>query len=128
LGAGAEGIGGLRNGIVRVEPTAERPPDDVAECVDRFTKMYDQALRNLAERWANLDLRRVLFAHAVLVEQYGGSEGIRDLESLKAAIERPWGSSFGRQPTSPDLLRRLPPFARPSSDAVLSLMATRGPA
>ena len=44
---------------------------------------------------ANPDLRRVLFAHTVLVEQYGGSEGIRDLESLKAAIERPWGSSFG---------------------------------
>ena len=46
---------------------------------------------------ANPDLRRVLFAHTVLVEQYGGSEGIRDLESLKAAIERPWGSSFGRE-------------------------------
>ena len=46
---------------------------------------------------ANPDLRRVLFAHTVLVEQYRGSEGIRDLESLKAAIERPWGSTFGRE-------------------------------
>ena len=46
---------------------------------------------------ANPDLRRVLFAHTVLVERYGGAEGVRDLESLKAAIERPWGSSFGQE-------------------------------
>ena len=45
----------------------------------------------------NPDLRRVLFAHTVLIERYGGPEGVRDLESLKAAIERPWGSSFGRE-------------------------------
>lgn len=45
----------------------------------------------------NPDLRRVLFAHTVLIERYGGLEGVRDLESLKAAIERPWGSSFGRE-------------------------------
>jgi death on curing protein len=45
----------------------------------------------------NPDLRRVLFAHTVLVERYGGAEGVRDLESLKAAIERPWGSSFGQE-------------------------------
>jgi antitoxin component of MazEF toxin-antitoxin module len=40
------------DGIARVEPAAERPPDDVTDFVARFTKMYDQALRNLAERWA----------------------------------------------------------------------------
>ncbi|CAN5155672.1 type II toxin-antitoxin system death-on-curing family toxin [soil metagenome] len=45
----------------------------------------------------NPDLRRVLFAHTVLIERYGGAEGVRDLESLEAAIERPWGSSFGRE-------------------------------
>jgi antitoxin component of MazEF toxin-antitoxin module len=37
-------------GFIRIEPAAERPPDDVAEFVSRFTKKYDQALRNLAER------------------------------------------------------------------------------
>jgi antitoxin component of MazEF toxin-antitoxin module len=37
-------------GVIRIEPVAERPPDDVAEFVSRFTKKYDQALRNLAER------------------------------------------------------------------------------
>ncbi len=42
-------------------------------------------------------MRRVLFAHTVLVERYGGSEGVRDLESLRAAIGRPWGSSFGQE-------------------------------
>ena len=45
----------------------------------------------------NPDLRRVLFAHTVLIERYGGAEGVRDLESLKTAIERPWGSSFGQE-------------------------------
>ncbi len=38
------------DGAIRIEPVAERPPDDVAEFVSRFTKKYDQALRNLAER------------------------------------------------------------------------------
>jgi antitoxin component of MazEF toxin-antitoxin module len=37
-------------GGIRVEPVAERPPDDVAEFIARFTKKYDQALRNLSER------------------------------------------------------------------------------
>jgi antitoxin component of MazEF toxin-antitoxin module len=38
------------DGAVRIEPAAERPPDDIAEFVARFTDKYDQALRNLAER------------------------------------------------------------------------------
>ena len=46
---------------------------------------------------SNPDIRRVLFAHTVLIERYGGAEGVRDLESLKAAIVRSWGSSYGRQ-------------------------------
>ena len=38
------------DGGVRVEPAAERPPDDIAEFVARFTEKYDQALRNLSQR------------------------------------------------------------------------------
>lgn len=38
------------NGALRIEPTAERPPDDIAEFVARFTQKYEQALRNLAKR------------------------------------------------------------------------------
>ena len=38
------------DGVIRVEPVAERPPDDIAEFVARFTEKYDQALRNLSER------------------------------------------------------------------------------
>lgn len=41
-------------------------------------------------------LENVLFLHTVAVEEFGGSEGIRDLGSLRAAVARPWGSSFGR--------------------------------
>lgn len=38
----------------------------------------------------------VIFLHTVAVETFGGSAGVRDLESLRAAVARPWGSSFGR--------------------------------
>jgi death on curing protein len=42
-------------------------------------------------------LPEVLFFHTVSIVQYGGSEGVRDRESLLAAIERPWQASFGRE-------------------------------
>ena len=38
----------------------------------------------------------VLFLHTVAVGAFGGSESVRDIESLRAAVARPWGSSFGR--------------------------------
>lgn len=38
----------------------------------------------------------ILFLHTVAVEIFGGSKGVRDPESLRAAVARPWGSSFGR--------------------------------
>lgn len=43
-------------------------------------------------------LPEVLFFHTVSIEEYGGSEGVRDREGLLAAIERPWQASFGREP------------------------------
>jgi death-on-curing protein len=42
-------------------------------------------------------LPEVLFFHTVSIELYGGSEGVRDRESLLAAIECPWQASFGRE-------------------------------
>src|SRR5919112_2106458 len=42
-------------------------------------------------------LPEVLFFHTVSIEKYGGSGGVRDGESLLAAIERPWQASFGRE-------------------------------
>ena len=41
-------------------------------------------------------MENVLFLHTVAVEAFGSSEGVRDLESLRAAVARPWGSSLGR--------------------------------
>jgi death-on-curing protein len=41
-------------------------------------------------------VENVLFLHTVAIEAFGGSEGVRDLESLHAAVARPWGSSFGQ--------------------------------
>ncbi|HLL41460.1 MAG TPA: type II toxin-antitoxin system death-on-curing family toxin [Rubrobacteraceae bacterium] len=41
-------------------------------------------------------VENVIFLHTVAVEAFGGSEGVRDLESLRAAVARPWGSSFGQ--------------------------------
>jgi death on curing protein len=41
-------------------------------------------------------VENVLFLHTVAIEAFGGTEGVRDLESLHAAVARPWGSSFGQ--------------------------------
>lgn len=41
-------------------------------------------------------LPEVLFFHTVSIGRYGGSEGVRDEESLLAAIERPWQVTFDR--------------------------------
>jgi death-on-curing protein len=38
----------------------------------------------------------VVLLHTVAVETFGGAEGVRDLWSLRAAVVRPWGSSFGQ--------------------------------
>ena len=42
-------------------------------------------------------LPEVLFFHTVSIQLYGGAAGVRDEESLLAAIERPWQVSFGRE-------------------------------
>ena len=38
----------------------------------------------------------VVFLHTVAIETFGGAEGVRDQGSLRAAVARPWGSSFRR--------------------------------
>lgn len=35
---------------IRVEPSVPRPPDDLVEFAQRFTKKYETALRNLSQR------------------------------------------------------------------------------
>jgi death on curing protein len=39
-----------------------------------------------------IDLKTVENIHGLLIDQFGGSKGIRDLNSLKAAIARPWST------------------------------------
>jgi death-on-curing protein len=39
----------------------------------------------------------VVLLHTIAVGEFGGSEGVRDVGSLRAAVARPWGSSFGRE-------------------------------
>ncbi|WP_047865029.1 type II toxin-antitoxin system death-on-curing family toxin [Rubrobacter aplysinae] len=39
----------------------------------------------------------VLFLHSVVIGTHGGSEGVRDVGALEAAVHRPWGASFGRE-------------------------------
>ena len=43
------------------------------------------------------DVAAVLFFHTVSIQHYGGSEGVRDLGALEAAVARPWLASFGRE-------------------------------
>jgi death on curing protein len=51
-----------------------------------------------------------LFLHTVAIEAFGGSEGVRDLESLHAAVARPWGSSFEKAASLAESLIRRHPF------------------
>lgn len=41
-----------------------------------------------------IDIQEVLQIHEVLLERFGGSKGVRDMELLSSAIERPF-SGFG---------------------------------
>jgi death-on-curing protein len=41
-------------------------------------------------------VENVIFLHTIAVGAFGGAEGVRDLESLHAAVARLWGSSYGR--------------------------------
>ncbi|MBA2617261.1 MAG: type II toxin-antitoxin system death-on-curing family toxin [Rubrobacter sp.] len=43
------------------------------------------------------DVATILFFHTVSIQEYGGSEGVRDPEALEAAVARPWSASFGRE-------------------------------
>lgn len=43
------------------------------------------------------NVENVVFLHTVSVEAFGGSEGVRDLGSLRAAVARPWQASFGQE-------------------------------
>ncbi len=42
-------------------------------------------------------LAEVLFFHTAAIQQYGGSEGVRDEGALDAAITRPWNSFAGQE-------------------------------
>lgn len=42
-----------------------------------------------------IDYQEVLEIHQVLIRQFGGSQGVRDENSLKSALERPF-SGFGQ--------------------------------
>lgn len=41
-------------------------------------------------------VEEVLFLHSVALGTHGGAEGLRDAGALEAAVERPWGGSFGQ--------------------------------
>ncbi len=43
----------------------------------------------------NPGVPEVLFFHTVAIQQYGGSEGIRDGGALEAAVARPWSAFAG---------------------------------
>ena len=53
-------------------------------------------------RWLNL--AEVLDLHRQLIEQNGGSPGIRDLGLLEASLAQPW-QTFGGMDLYPDFLQ-----------------------
>lgn len=43
------------------------------------------------------DVAELLFLHTVAIQEYGGSDGVRDSGALEAAIARPWSASFEQE-------------------------------
>ena len=43
-----------------------------------------------------INIEIVKFFHTILIEEFGGSNGIRDLNALKAAIQRPYATFDGK--------------------------------
>jgi antitoxin component of MazEF toxin-antitoxin module len=50
LEAGQDVLLSSEGGGIRVEPTVPRPSPEAVEFMARFTKKYDEAMRNLAQR------------------------------------------------------------------------------
>ncbi len=50
LGAGQDVVLSSEGDVIRIEPSAPRPSPDAVEFMSRFTKKYDEAMRNLARR------------------------------------------------------------------------------
>lgn len=50
LEVGQEVLLSSRSSTVRVEPSASKPAPDAVEFAHRFTKKYEEAMRNLAQR------------------------------------------------------------------------------
>lgn len=42
-----------------------------------------------------INIEIVKYFHAILIEEFGGSDGIRDINSLEAAIQRPFSTFDG---------------------------------
>ncbi|MFP9113585.1 Fic family protein [Flavobacterium sp. RHBU_3] len=47
-----------------------------------------------------MTLQQVLQAHAVLIDKFGGSQGVRDMNGLDAALNRPF-ATFGGEDLYP---------------------------
>jgi antitoxin component of MazEF toxin-antitoxin module len=50
LGVGQDVMLSSEGGMIRVEPSTPQPSPDAVEFMARFTKKYDEAMRNLAKR------------------------------------------------------------------------------
>ena len=50
LGVGQDVLLSSEGGVIRVEPSVPRPSPDAVEFMARFTKEYDEAMKNLAGR------------------------------------------------------------------------------
>ncbi len=54
-------------------------------------------MRSLINKWNYLDEADVLVIHHKIIENTGGSHGIRDLGLIKGALARPQSASFGKE-------------------------------
>lgn len=53
-----------------------------------------------------ISVKQVIEIHEIVVKQFGGAMGIRDLGGLESAVARPF-QSFGGEDLYPDFLQKL---------------------
>jgi len=58
-----------------------------------------------------INIEIVKYFHTILIEEFGGSSGIRDFNALEAAIQRPF-STFDGKDLSPAINDKAQPWLR----------------
>lgn len=55
------------------------------------------SMRLPTNKWNYISETEILVVHAKIIDAFGGSHGIRDIQLIKGAVDRPKAAAFGRE-------------------------------